>query len=255
MLPPFPENRGARLRISGGCPARGEPEALTKLCSSIACRAQPCQRCSPVLQALIMFQMYLYGSASAEPFFVAPFPENRGARLRISGGCPARGEPEALTKLCSSIACRAQPCQRCSPVLQALIIFQMQLYGSASQSRFCCPPFPENRGTTAHLRRLPRKGRAGGADRSLLKHRVQGAALPAMLPSSPSADYISDATLRLCFGRAVFCCPFPGEQGSTTAHLRRLPRKGRAGGAQRSLLKHRVLKQKAWFCVYSANFL
>ena len=35
----------------------------------------------------------------------------------------------------------------------------------------------------------------------------QGAALPAMLPSSPSADYISDATLRLCFGRAVFCCP------------------------------------------------
>ena len=74
----------------------------------------------------------------------------------------------------------------------------------------------------------------------MLKHRVQGAALPAMLPSSPSADYISDATLRLCFGRAVFCCPFPGEQGSTTAHLRRLPRKGRAGGAYRSLLKHRV---------------
>ena len=66
----------------------------------------------------------------------------------------------------------------------------------------------------------------------MLKHRVQGAALPAMLPSSPSADYISDATLRLCFGRAVFCCPFPGERGSTTAHLRRLPRKGRAGGAQ-----------------------
>ena len=124
FVAPFPENRGARLRISGGCPARGEPEALTKLCSSIACRAQPCQRCSPVLQALIIFQMQLYGSASAEPFFVAPFPENRGARLRISGGCPARGEPEALTKLCSSIACRAQPCQRCSPVLQALIIFQ-----------------------------------------------------------------------------------------------------------------------------------
>jgi len=43
--------------------------------------------------------------AAAEPFFAAPFPENRGARLRISGGCPARGEPEALTKLCSSIAC------------------------------------------------------------------------------------------------------------------------------------------------------
>ena len=41
--------------------------------------------------------MQLYGSASAEPFFLLPtFPENRGARLRISGGCPARGEPEVL---------------------------------------------------------------------------------------------------------------------------------------------------------------
>ena len=164
LLPTFPENRGARLRISVGCPARGEPEALIKHCSSIACRAQPCQRCSPVLQALIIFQTQLYGSASAEPFFAAPFPENGGARLRVSGGCPARGEPEALLNPCSSIACRAQPCQRCSPVLQALIIFQYAL-------------------------------------------------------------------LRLCFGRAVFCCPFPGELGSTTAHLRRLPRKGRAGGA------------------------
>ena len=53
-----------------------------------------------------------------------------------------------------------------------------------------------------------------------------------MLPSSPSADLSQCAFLRLCFGRAVFCCPFPGELGSTTAHLRRLPRKGRAGGAQ-----------------------
>ena len=53
------------------------------------------------------------------------------------------------------------------------------------------PVFPENRGcTTAHLRRLSRKGRAGGAYRSLLKHRVQGTALPAMHPSSPSADFI-----------------------------------------------------------------
>ena len=164
--------------------------------------------------------------------FCCPFPENWGVRLRISGGCPARGEPETLINPCSSIACRAQPCQRCSPVLQALIIFQMQLYGSASAEPFFAAPFSGEQGsTTAHLRRLPRKGRAGGAYKTLLKHRVQGAALPAMLPSSPSADYISDATLRLCFGRAVFCCPFPGEQGSTTAHLRRLPRKGRAGGA------------------------
>ena len=40
----------------------------------------------------------------------------------------------------------------------------------------------------------------------MLKHRVQGAALPAMLPSSPSADLSQYALLRLCFGRAVFCC-------------------------------------------------
>ena len=148
----FPENWGARLRISGGCPARGEPEALIDLCSSIACRAQPCQRCTPVLQALIIFQMHFYGSASAEPFFVALFPENWGARLRISGGCPARGEPEALINLCSSIACRAQPCQRCSPVLQALIISQYATlrlcFGRAvfvlrggSAAKRCIPPF------------------------------------------------------------------------------------------------------------------
>ena len=177
--------------------------------------------------------MQLYGSASAEPFFVAPFPENWGARLRISGGCPARGEPEALTKLCSSIACRAQPCQRCSPVLQALIYLSVHFYGSASAEPFFCCPL--SRRTGEHDCASPAVAPQGASRRrskSLLKHRVQGAALPAMLPSSPSADYISDATLRLCFGRAVFCCPFPGELGSTTAHLWRLPREGRAGGAQ-----------------------
>ena len=109
----------------------------------------------------------------------------------------------------------------------------MQLYGSASAEPFFVACFSGEQGsTTAHLRRLPRKGRAGGAYKTLLKHRVQGAARPAMLPSSPSADLSQCAFLRLCFGRAVFCCPFPGELGSTTAHLRRLPRKGRAGGAQ-----------------------
>ena len=148
---PFPENWGARLRISGGCPVRGEPEALVNLCSSIACRAQPCQRCSPVLQALIIFQTQLYGSASAEPFFAAPFPENWGARLRISGGCPVRGEPEALVNLCSSIACRAQPCQRCSPVLQALIYLSMHFYGSASAEPFFAAPFPENGGARLRI--------------------------------------------------------------------------------------------------------
>ena len=103
-------------------------------------RSEGCTSCSPVLQALIIFQVQLYGSASAEPYFAAPFPENRGARLRISGGCPARGEPEALIDLCSSIACRAQPCQRCSPVLQALIYLSVHFYGSASaEPFFCCP--------------------------------------------------------------------------------------------------------------------
>ena len=149
---PFPENRGARLRISGGCPARGEPEALIDLCSSIACRAQPCQRCSPVLQALIIFQYALLRLCFGRAVFLLPtFPENRGARLRISGGCPARGEPEALIDLCSSIACRAQPCQRCSPVLQALIIFQTQLYGSASAEPFFVAPFPENGGARLRI--------------------------------------------------------------------------------------------------------
>ena len=114
-------------------------------------RSEGCTSCTPVQQALIIFQMQLYGSASAEPFFVAPFPENWGARLRISGGCPARGEPEARINLCSSIACRAQPCQRCSPVLQALIIFQMQFYGSASAEPFFVAPFPENWGARLRI--------------------------------------------------------------------------------------------------------
>jgi len=50
---------------------------------------------------------------------------------------------------------RAQPCQRCSPVLQALIIFQTQLYGSASAEPFFAAHFSGEQGsTTAHLRRL-----------------------------------------------------------------------------------------------------
>ena len=160
------------------------------------------------------------------------FPENRGARLRISGGCPARGEPEALLNPCSSIACRAQPCQRCSPVLQALIIFQYALLRLCfGRAVFCCPLFRRTGEHDCASPAVAPQGASRRCSKSLLKHRVQGAALPATLPSSPSADYISGATLRLCFDRAVFCCPFPGEQGSTTAHLRRLPRKGRAGGA------------------------
>ena len=102
---PFPGELGSTTAHLRRLPRKGRAGGAQNLCSSIACRAQPCQRCSPVLQALIYLSMHFYGSASAEPFFVAPFPENRGARLRISGGCPVRGEPEALIDLCSSIAC------------------------------------------------------------------------------------------------------------------------------------------------------
>ena len=103
---------------------------------------------------------------------------------------------------------RSEGCTSCSPVLQALIYLSMYFYGSASAEPFFIARLPGELGsTTAHLRRLPRKGRAGGAYKSLLKHRVQGAALPAMLPSSPSADLSQYVLLRLCFGRAVFCCP------------------------------------------------
>ena len=72
---------------------------------------------------------------------------------------------------------------------------------------FCCPLF---RRTGEHDCASPAVAPQGASRRrskSLLKHRVQGAALPAMLPSSPSADLSQYALLRLCFGRAVFCCP------------------------------------------------
>ena len=105
---------------------------------------------------------------------------------------------------------------------------------------FCCP-FPGEQGsTTAHLRRLPRKGRAGGTYKTLLKHRVQGAALPAMLPSSPSADYISDATLRLCFGRAVFCCPLFRRTGEHDCASTAVAPQGASRRRSKTLLKHRV---------------
>ena len=150
--------------------------------------------------------MQLYGSASAEPFFVAPFPENWGARLRISGGCPARGEPEARINLCSSIACRAQPCQRCTSVLQALIIFQYALlrlcFGRASFLLL------HSRRTGEHDCASPAVAPQGASRRRLLifaQASRAGRSPASDAPSSPSADYISDATLRLCFGRAVFC--------------------------------------------------
>ena len=176
--------------------------------------------------------MHFYGSASAEPFFAACFPGERGSTTAHLRRLPREGRAGGAYKtlLKHRVQGAALPAMLPSSP-SADYISDATLRLCFGRAVFCCPFSGEQGSTTAHLRRLPRKGRAGGAYKTLLKHRVQGAALPAMLPSSPSADYISDATLRLCFGRAVFCCPFSGEQGSTTAHLRRLPRKGRAGGA------------------------
>ena len=125
----FPENRGARLRISGGCPARGEPEALkifaqaSRAGRSPASDAPQFSKCNGDDRSQRLKQGGAVGAAASktraplkvrsgcwEPqpggtfptallrqsrFLLPAFPENWGARLRISGGCPARGEPEA----------------------------------------------------------------------------------------------------------------------------------------------------------------
>ena len=117
---PFPGELGSTTAHLRRLPRKGRAGGAYKSLLASRAGAQPCQRCSPVLQALIIFQMQFYGSASAEPFFVAPFPENWGARLRISGGCPARRAGGAQNP-CSSIACRAQPCQRCSQFSKATL--------------------------------------------------------------------------------------------------------------------------------------
>ena len=101
-------------------------------------------------------------------------------------------------------------------------LFQMYLYGSASAEPFFVACFPGELGsTTAHLRRLPRKGRAGGAYRSLLKHRVQGAALPAMHPSSPSADLFQMYLYGSASAEPFFVCYAPAHKKNTPAPLGR----------------------------------
>ena len=83
-----------------------------------------------------LFQMYLYGSASAEPFFVACFPGELGSTTAHLRRLPRKGRAGGAKNLCSSIACRAQPCQRCTPVLQALIYFRCIFTALLRQSRF-----------------------------------------------------------------------------------------------------------------------
>ena len=141
----FSGERGSTTAHLRRLPRKGRAGGAQNLCSSIACRAQPCQRCSPVLQALIYLSMHFYGSASAEPFFAACFSGERGSTTAHLRRLPRKGRAGGAQNLCSSIACRAQPCQRCSPVLQALIIFQMQLYGSASAEPFFVAHFSGER--------------------------------------------------------------------------------------------------------------
>ena len=86
---------------------------------------------------------------------------------------------------------------------------------------FCCPLF---RRTGEHDCASPAVAPQGASRRrskSLLKHRVQGAALPAMHPSSPSADLSQAVLLQPCFGRAVFVCCAPAHKKNTPAPLGR----------------------------------
>ena len=130
-------------------------------------RPEGCTSCTPVLQALIYFRCIFTALLRQSRFLLPAFPENWGARLRISGGCPARGEPEALIDLCSSIACRAQPCQRCTPVLQALIYFRCIFTALLWQSRFLYfkknTPAPLGRGCSAVIGNVRWKRKASFA--------------------------------------------------------------------------------------------
>ena len=123
-------------------------------------------------------------------FFIAIFPAERGARLRISGGCPARGEPEALKNPCSSIACRAQPCQRCTSVQQ---VQRRRPQPAGETGRSCWGRGQQDTST------------AQGAKWML------GAATRRMLPCSPALAGL------------LFYCRLPAELRCTTAHIRRLP--------------------------------
>ena len=89
-----------------------------------------------------LFQMYLYGSASAEPFFVACFPGELGSTTAHLRRLPRKGRAGGAKDLCSSIACRAQPCQRCTPVLQALIYLKLYFCSPALAGLLfvCCAP-------------------------------------------------------------------------------------------------------------------
>ena len=114
-----------------------------------------------------LFQMYLYGSASAEPFFIACVPGELGSTTAHLRRLPRKGRAGGAKNLCSSIACRAQPCQRCTPVLQALIYFRCIFTALLRQSRFLYfkknTPAPLGRGCSAVIGNVRWKRKASFA--------------------------------------------------------------------------------------------
>ena len=67
----------------------------------------------------------------------------------------------------------------------------------------------------------------------MLKHRVQGAALPAMLPSSPSADYISVCIFTALLRQSRFLLPLSRRTGE---HDCAAPTVAPQGASRRRLL-------------------
>ena len=119
-----------------------------------------------------LFQIYLYGSASAEPFFVACVPGELGSTTAHLRRLPRKGRAGGAKNLCSSIACRAQPCQRCTSVLQALIYLKLYFCSPASAGLFlfCCAPahkkntpVPLGRGCSAVIGNVRWKRKASSA--------------------------------------------------------------------------------------------
>ena len=168
-----------------------------------------------------LFQMYLYGSASAEPFFVACFPGELGCTTAHLRRLPRKGRAGGAKNLCSSIACRAQPCQRCTPVLQALIYFRCIFTALLRQSRFCLAGISQRTGEhdCAYPAVAP-EGRAGCAFRIIAQASRGRRSRPSDAPqfSKCNSDDCSGADrcqwqMKGSEARAVFCFFKPLQRG------------------------------------------
>ncbi len=84
------------------------------------------------------------------------------------------------------------------------------------------------------------QGASRRRSKSLLKHRVQGAALPAMHPSSPSADYISVCTFTALLRQSRFLLPLSRRTGEHDCASPAVAPQGASRRRSKSLLKHRV---------------